>query len=94
MKRCAKMGLVGAMITVYPPEDRAYDTPEYEPLWAAAQDLEMPLSLHIGTNRPSPGPDQECKASEDPDRPCLNYFNVDHWVRMSLGQHNLQRRIR
>ena len=82
MERCAKMGLVGAMITVYPPEDRAYDTSEYEPLWAAAQDLEMPLSLHIGTNRPSPG--QPHVASEDIG-PAF-YFNVDHWVRMSLGQ--------
>ena len=33
------MGLAGAMITVYPREEKAYDLPEYEPLWAAAQDL-------------------------------------------------------
>ena len=30
MERCAKMGLAGAMITVYPPENRPYDLPEYE----------------------------------------------------------------
>ena len=47
----AKQGFVGAMIPVYPPEDRRYDSPEYDRLWGAAQDLEMPLSLHLATNR-------------------------------------------
>ncbi len=51
LQRAANMGLVGAMITEYPAEDRRYDNPEYEPLWAAAQDLEMPLSLHTATRR-------------------------------------------
>ena len=39
------------MITEYPPEDRRYDQPEYEILWAAAQDLDMSLSLHTATRR-------------------------------------------
>ena len=30
LERCAKTGLAGAMITVYPPEGRAYDSAEYE----------------------------------------------------------------
>ena len=51
LERTAKKGLVGAMITEYPPEDRRYDSPEYEPFWAAAQDLDMPLSLHTATRR-------------------------------------------
>ena len=59
LERCAKMGFVGAMIAVYPLEGRAYDRPEYEPLWAAAQDLGMPLGLHDGTTRPSPGTQHE-----------------------------------
>jgi hypothetical protein len=45
------MGFAGAMITEYPPEDRRYDQPEYEPFWAAAQALNMPLSLHTATRR-------------------------------------------
>lgn len=81
LERCANMGFVGAMITVYPPEDRPYDKPEYEPLWAAAQDLGMPLSLHIGTNRP--GPNQQF-ANLEAMRPAF-ISNVDHWVRMSLA---------
>ena len=51
LERTAKIGLVGAMITEYPAEDRRYDNAEYEPFWAAAQDLNMPLSLHTATRR-------------------------------------------
>ena len=51
LERAAEMGMAGAMITEYPREDRRYDSPEYEPLWAAAQDLNMPLSLHTATRR-------------------------------------------
>ena len=51
LQRCAGLGMAGAMITEYPVEDRRYDSPEYEPFWAAAQDLNMPLSLHTATSR-------------------------------------------
>lgn len=50
LERCAKMGLVGAAIPIKPGGHR-YDHPIYTPLWAAAQDLRMPLSLHTGTFR-------------------------------------------
>ena len=45
------LGLAGAMITEYPLEARRYDQPEYEPFWAAAEALGMPLSLHTATRR-------------------------------------------
>jgi predicted TIM-barrel fold metal-dependent hydrolase len=51
LERTAKMGFAGAMMTEYPFEDRRYDRPEYEPFWAAAQALDMPLSLHTATRR-------------------------------------------
>lgn len=51
LERTAKLGFVGAMITEYPPEERRYDHPDYEPLWAAAEALEIPLSLHTATRR-------------------------------------------
>ena len=51
LERAARLGLAGAMITEYPLEDRRYDQPEYEPFWAAAQALDMPLSLHTATRR-------------------------------------------
>jgi predicted TIM-barrel fold metal-dependent hydrolase len=47
LERCAKMGLRGAMISNDP--HQTYDDPVYEPFWAAASDLGMPISLHIIT---------------------------------------------
>ena len=51
LERAARLGLSGAMITEYPAEDRRYDQPEYEPFWAAASALDLPLSLHTATRR-------------------------------------------
>jgi predicted TIM-barrel fold metal-dependent hydrolase len=51
LERAAKLGLVGAMISEYPSAARRYDRAEYEPFWAAAQDLNMPISLHTATSR-------------------------------------------
>ncbi len=49
LERCAKMGLKGAMIWCSPPEDRPYSSDLYDPFWAAAQELRMPVSLHAIT---------------------------------------------
>ena len=46
LERAAQLGLSGAMITEYPLEHRRYDQSEYEPFWAAAAALDLPLSLH------------------------------------------------
>ena len=81
MERGAKMGLAGAMIALIPLEGQPYDSPIYEPLWAAAQDMEMPLSLHISTNRPGPGQQWENVDTLKSSFIC----NVDHWVRISLA---------
>ena len=80
LERSFGLGLVGAMITVFPPEDRQYDSPEYEPLWATAQDLGMPLSLHIATNRTGLSTTSNLQAITP-----VSFCNVDHWVRTSIG---------
>ena len=51
LERTAKLGFSGAMIAEYPIESRRYDHPDYEPLWAAAASLDLPLSLHTATRR-------------------------------------------
>ena len=51
LKRIAKKGLRGALIWGSPPEDKLYSSPEYDPFWAAAQEHNFPLSLHILTGR-------------------------------------------
>ncbi len=81
LTRCAKLGLAGAMITVSPPAGRSYDSAEYDPLWAAAQDLDMPLSLHVATNRTG----SQDSALDVEDIPPAFFTNIDHWVRMSLA---------
>jgi len=83
LERCAKLGLVGAFIPVAPRPEFPYRHPIYDRFWWAAQDMKMPLLLHIGTPR---------------DRVPANEFTTDlteltgagrsttdYWVRYSLG---------
>jgi len=49
LERCAKLGLKGAMIWCSPPQDQPYSSDAYDPFWAAAQELKMPISLHAIT---------------------------------------------
>ena len=51
LERCAKIGLKGGMIWGVPPDDKPYYNELYDPFWAAAQELKMPLSLHVITQR-------------------------------------------
>ena len=81
LKRSRKMGLAGAMIPVYPPEGRSYNTPEYEPFWATAQDLQMPLGLHITTNRLGRTGVGFTTLGATP----TDFSVVDYWVRSSLA---------
>ena len=82
LERCAKMGLAGAMISLYPSPDKLYDRPDYEPFWAAAQDLDMPISLHTATQRPGPlQPGLDTASSQT----ATFRANIDFWVRCSLS---------
>ena len=49
LERIQRRGMAGAMIWGEAPADQPYSHPDYDPFWAAAQDLEMALSLHILT---------------------------------------------
>ena len=51
LERAAKLGLKGGMIWGAPPEDRPYFNTIYDPFWTAAQELNMPLSLHVVSSR-------------------------------------------
>src|SRR5207244_5383440 len=51
LERCAKLGLVGAFIPVVPLAERPYRHPIYDRLWWTAEDLGLPLLLHIRTPR-------------------------------------------
>jgi predicted TIM-barrel fold metal-dependent hydrolase len=84
LARCRKKGLAGAMITVLPPADRAYDLPLYEPLWSAAEDLAMPLSMHVATGRGVTSVDT-AQTSIKEVKPSAFYLQ-DHFVRKSIGE--------
>ena len=49
LRRCAALGLRGALIMCSPPEGQSYVDRIFDPFWAEAQALRMPLSLHLGT---------------------------------------------
>jgi predicted TIM-barrel fold metal-dependent hydrolase len=49
LERCAKLGLKGAMIWCSPPPEQPYSSTMYDPFWAAAQEMRMPVSLHSVT---------------------------------------------
>ncbi len=83
LERCHKMGLIGACIPSYVDPSRPYQDPVYEPFWATANDLEIPLSLHVATNRAGLGD----KLIDFVDNmPADTVANMDYWVRTSLAQ--------
>ena len=78
LRRCAKLGLKGGMIWCSPPQDRSYSSPTYDPFWAEAQDLNMPLSLHSITGV---GPESRLIV-KDP---------LDRYLRSTVLAHEVQR---
>ena len=59
LRRAAALGLAGAMICGAPTPDKPYNSPIYDPFWSAAQDLDIPVSLHLVTGRRVPKPRKE-----------------------------------
>ena len=49
LERCKKGGLIGALIWQVPPENLSLTSDYYDPFWQAAEDLNMPVNLHILT---------------------------------------------
>ena len=83
LERCAKLGLVGAFIPVSPLADRPYRHPIYDRLWWTAQDLGLPLLLHIGTPRGGvPGCEFTMNLGE---LTGAGRSTTDYWVRYSLA---------
>ena len=83
LERSKQLGLVGAFIPVSPLPDKPYRHPIYERLWWTAQDLDMPLLLHIGTPRAGvPGSEFTVNSEE---MTGAGRSTTDYWVRYSLG---------
>jgi predicted TIM-barrel fold metal-dependent hydrolase len=84
LRRIAGLGMCGGMITVHPGFEQSYDHPMYEPVWATAEELGLPLSLHIGTNRissNSPNNGYDTKFLQHP----TQYATASYWVQCSIS---------
>ncbi|MEX2626757.1 MAG: amidohydrolase family protein [Ilumatobacteraceae bacterium] len=46
LRRANDLGLHGGLIWTSPPEDDSFFDDRYEPLWAAAEELGMPIAIH------------------------------------------------
>ena len=84
-ERCVAGGLRGAMIPTYAGEDRPYFDPAYDALWAAAQDLDVPLAFHVASCCRGPG--QRSIFTSDWEAPDAAAYSAtqDYWVRRSLA---------
>ncbi len=66
------------MIWAAPPEERPYTHPDYTPFWATAEELDMPISLHILTERRGGGTGGRRHF-------LTNYLSIPHGVQNTLG---------
>lgn len=49
LERTAKLGAKAIMVVGLPPSGLPLGLPHYDPLWAAAQDADIPVTIHTGT---------------------------------------------
>jgi len=47
VKRIAKLGLKSVMLTPFPANGKAYGDMYYDPFWAVAQEIGIPVGLHV-----------------------------------------------
>jgi predicted TIM-barrel fold metal-dependent hydrolase len=83
LQRVAKLGLSGALICGAP-TDEPYHSKTYDPLWAAAQDLRIPLSLHVITGGPRRGENPRLVASGRHLGPARRTMNITHEIQSTL----------
>jgi len=54
LKHWHRRGLRGAMIAAVPPEGTEYSDARYDPLWSAAEEIGLPISIHTLTSSRKP----------------------------------------
>ena len=83
LERVTKRGLRGAMIPIETPEDLPpYRDPVYDPFWAAAQEMEAPISVHIlgGSRFPNPFAFNTSEEKAEGARTLMLFFCEVMWV--------------
>ena len=85
LERCARMGLAAGSIPAFPEGESTYDLAEYDRLWAAAQDLGLPLAMHSGSTRQGPGRMGVFAADASARGTSSFRATQDHWPRRSVA---------
>lgn len=85
LTRAHSLGLCGAMIPLAPPSWLPYRSQAFDPLWAAAQDLGMPLSLHTAADRADPKQGAAAFRLNIAEVPPSVFVNKDFQVRQALA---------
>lgn len=85
LERCRNLGLSGALVAVMPPPWQPYRDAVYDRFWAAAQDLDMPLSLHVATDRADPKVGAPAFRLDVKHVPPSMFVNSDLQVRQTLA---------
>ena len=78
LEHCAQLGLRGVNLGVFP-NGKSYPMPEDDTFWAAAIDMKMPLTVHVGFDRLGP------RASQ----PTFEYPGVDPETLKKVGPRKL-----
>jgi predicted TIM-barrel fold metal-dependent hydrolase len=85
LRRARSIGLAGAMITVAPPPRRPLRDPSLDAFWAAAEELDMPWSLHVGTDRGDPRAGDAAFRLDVKNVPPSAFVNKDFQVRQAFA---------
>jgi predicted TIM-barrel fold metal-dependent hydrolase len=85
LTRVRGLGLAGALVTVKPPAWQPFHSPAYDPFWAAAQELELPISLHTATDRADPRGGDAAFTLDVKSVPPSVFVNKDYQVRQALA---------
>jgi len=78
LEHCARLGLKGVNLGVFP-NGKSYPMPEDDRFWAAAIDMKMPLTVHVGFDRLGP------RASQ----PTFEYPGADPEMLKKLGSRKI-----
>jgi predicted TIM-barrel fold metal-dependent hydrolase len=71
MERVAKLGAKTAFFAAMPIKGKSFGHPDFDPIWAAAQDLDLAVGLHLVSHRHYTGSD----FYHDP-KPPMMYFSM------------------
>jgi predicted TIM-barrel fold metal-dependent hydrolase len=85
LRRVHRLGLCGAMVTVAPPAWRPLRDPSLDPLWRAAEELSMPLSFHVATDRGDPRQGSAGFGLDVKNVPPSVFVNKDFQVRQAFA---------